>query len=189
VLQFDGSNFRLIQVTPATSASIGLSGVGCTTKWNFPSVSSYSATAADCGSAISAYNSPISSLTVTLPSTTAIPVGWSMGFATDNGKSLTVQVNGASGGQILLPGTRGAQSSLTLYGQNYEYLQLEFDGSNFRIAAVTPATSSANGMFPATATPATSSAACQTGQLEADSNYLYFCISPNSWKRSAWSSF
>jgi hypothetical protein len=189
VLQFDGSNFRLIQVTPATSASIGLSGVGCTTKWNFPSVSSYSATAADCGSAISAYNSPISSLTVTLPSTTAIPVGWSMGFATDNGKSLTVQVNGASGGQILLPGTRGAQSSLTLYGQNYEFLQLEFDGSNFRIAAVTPATSSANGMFPATATPATSSAACQTGQLEADSNYLYFCISPNSWKRSAWSSF
>jgi hypothetical protein len=189
VLQFDGSNFRLIQVTPATSASIGLSGVGCTTKWNFPSVSAYSATAADCGSAISAYNSPIASLTVTLPSTTAIPVGWSMGFATDNGKSLTVQVNGTSGGQILLPGTRGSQSSLTLYGQNYEFLKLEFDGSNFRIAVVTPATSSANGMFPATATPATSSTACQTGQLEADSNYLYFCTSPNSWKRSAWSSF
>jgi hypothetical protein len=186
VLQFDGSNFRLIQVTPATSASIGLSGVNCTTKWNFPPVSLYSATAADCGSAISAYNSPIASLTVSLPSTTAI---WSMGFASDNGKSLTVQVNGTSGGHILLPGTRGAQSSLTLYGQNYEFLELEFDGSNFRVASVTLATGSANGLFPATGTPATSSAACQTGQLEADSNYLYFCISPNSWKRSAWSSF
>jgi hypothetical protein len=44
-------------------------------------------------------------------------------------------------------------------------------------------------MFPATGTPASSSTACQTGQVEADSNYLYFCTAPNSWKRSAWSSF
>ncbi len=189
VLQFDGSNFRLMQVTPATSAAIGLSGGTCSAKWDFPSVSSYNATAADCGSVISAYNSPISSLTVTLPSNTAIPVGWSMGFATDNGRSLTVQVNGISGGDILMPGTRGSQSSLTLYGQNYEFLELEFDGSNFRVVSVTPASASANGMFPATGTPASSSAACQTGQLEADSNYLYFCTAPNTWKRSAWSSF
>ena len=27
------------------------------------------------------------------------------------------------------------------------------------------------------------------GQVEADSNYLYFCTAPNNWKRSAWSSF
>jgi hypothetical protein len=187
-LQFDGSNFRVLQVTPATAASIGMSG-GCVGKWNFPAVSSYSATAADCGTVISAYNSPISSLTVTLPSSTVIPVGWSLGVATDNGKSLSVQVNGTAGGQILLPGTRGAQSSLTLYGQNYEYLQLQFDGSNFRVVSATPATASANGMFPATGTPASSAAACQTGQLEADSNYLYFCTAPSTWKRSAWSSF
>ena len=56
-----------------------------------------------------------------------------MGFVTDNGKTLTVQVNGTGGGQILIPGTRGAQSALTLYGQNYEYLRLNFDGSNFRV--------------------------------------------------------
>jgi hypothetical protein len=189
VLQFDGSNFRLMQVTPATSAAIGLSGGTCSAKWDFPSVSSYAAAAADCGSVISAYNSPISSLTVTLPSSTAVPVGWSMGFATDNGKALTVQVNGISGGDILMPGTRGLQSSLTLYSQNYEFLELEFDGSNFRVVSVTPASASANGMFPATGTPASSGAACQTGQLEADSNYLYFCTAPNTWKRSAWSSF
>jgi hypothetical protein len=189
VLQFDGSNFRVMQLTPVSAASVGLAGTGCTAKWNFPAVSTYSAALADCGSAISSYNSPIGSLTVTLPATTAIPAGWSMGFVTDNGKSLTVQVNGTSGGQILLPGTRGAQSSLTLYGQNYEFLQLEFDGSNFRVASVTPASASANGMFPPTGTPSSSSAACQTGQLEADSNYLYFCTGPNTWKRSAWSSF
>ena len=189
VLQFDGSNFRLMQVTPVTAASIGMLGTNCTAKWNFPAVSSYSAALADCGSVISAYNSPISSLTVTLPSTTAILAGWSMGFATDNGKSLTVQVNGTSGGNILMPGTRGAQSSMTLYGQNYEYLKLEFDGSNFRVVSVTPASGSANGMFPPTGTPSSSSAACQTGQVEADSNYLYFCTAPNTWKRTAWSSF
>ncbi|MBV8778827.1 MAG: hypothetical protein JO258_16650, partial [Alphaproteobacteria bacterium] len=92
VLQFDGSNFRVLQLTPASAASVGVSGSGCVSRWNFPSVSSYSATAADCGTVISAYNSPISSLTVTLPSNTALPAGWSMGFATDNGRSLTVQV-------------------------------------------------------------------------------------------------
>jgi hypothetical protein len=189
VLMFDGSNFRVMRLTPATAAALGVPGTGCTAKWNFPSVSAYSATLADCGSSISAYNSPIGSLTVTLPSTTAIQAGWSMGFATDNGKTLTVQVNGTSGGQILVAGTRGAQSSLTLYGQNYEYLKLAFDGSNFRVEQLTPASASANGMFPATGTPATSSAQCQTGQLEADSNYLYFCTAPSTWKRAAWSSF
>ncbi|HEY1794910.1 MAG TPA: hypothetical protein VGG57_02200, partial [Stellaceae bacterium] len=128
-------------------------------------------------------------LTVTLPSVSAISAGWSMGFVTDSGKALTVQVNGSGGGQILVPGSRGAQSTLTLYGQNYEYLRLTFDGSNFRVTSVTPATASANGMFPATGTPSTSSAACQTGQIEFDSNYLYACTAPNDWKRTAWSSF
>jgi hypothetical protein len=94
VLQFDGSNFRVMQLTPATAGSLGMTGTGCTAKWNFPSVSSYSATLTDCGSVISSYNSPIASLTVTLPPQTAISTGWSMGFVTDNGKTLTVQVNG-----------------------------------------------------------------------------------------------
>jgi hypothetical protein len=189
VLQFDGSNFRVMQVTPVTAGSIGLSGGTCLEKWVFPSVSAYSAGLADCGTVMSAYNTPISSLTVTLPPTSAIGAGWSMGFVTDNGKTLTVAVNGGGGGQILVPGTRGAQNAITLYGGNYEYLRLTFDGSNFRVVSVTPATASANGMFPATGTPATSSAACQAGQIEFDSNYLYACTAPNTWKRTGWSSF
>ena len=118
-----------------------------------------------------------------------IAAGWSMGFASDNGKSLTVQVNATSGGNILLPGTRGAQSSLTLYHQNYEQVALQFDGSNFRIVTTSPATASSNGMFPATGTPSSSAAACQTGQIQLDSNYLYACTAPNIWKRAAWSTF
>jgi hypothetical protein len=38
-------------------------------------------------------------------------------------------------------------------------------------------------------TPATSGAACNTGEIEADSNYLYFCAAPNTWKRAALSAF
>lgn len=189
VLQFDGSNFRVLQLTPASAAAIGARGSGCTAKWNFPAVSTYSAAATDCGTTISNYNSPIANLTVTLPSTTAVAAGWTMSFASDSGKTLTVQVNGTNGGSILMPGTRGAQNALTLYGQNYELVTVQFDGSNFRVMSATPATASANGMFPATGTPATSAASCQTGQIEFDSNYLYACTAPNTWKRSALSSF
>jgi hypothetical protein len=189
VLQFDGSNFRVMQLTPASAGAIGIAGGTCASKWIFPAVGTYAAGSTDCGTVISNFNAPISSLTVTLPSTTAIAAGWKMSFVSDNNKTLSVQVNGTSGGNILLPGTRGAQSTLTLAGGNYELATLEFDGANFRILTTTPATASANGMFPATGTPATSSAACQTGQIEFDSNYLYACTAPNTWKRSAWSTF
>ncbi len=189
VLQFDGSNFRVMQLTPASAAAVGMRGGTCVEKWSFPSVSTYAAGATDCGTALSNFNSPTSSLAVTLPSTTAITAGWSMSFASDNNKTLSLQVNGTGGGTILVPGTRGAQSAMTLYGGNYELVRLEFDGSNFRVAAATPATASGNGMFPATGTPASSSAACQTGQVQLDASYLYACTAPNTWKRAAWSTF
>jgi invasion protein IalB len=189
VLQFDGGNFRVMHLTPASAGSVGMTGGTCTAKWSFPAVATYAAGATDCGMSLSNFNAPGSGLTVTLPPTTAITAGWSMGFVSDNNKNLTVQANGTSGGHILLPGSRGAQTAVTLYGQNYEALQVQFDGSNFRVVSASPATASANGMFPATGTPASSSAACQIGQLEFDSNYLYACTASNTWKRSAWSSF
>ena len=188
-LQFDGSNFRVLHLTPASAAAIGLAGGTCTAKWAFPAVSTFSPAQSDCGSVVSNFNSPLSSLTVTLPQTTAIAAGWTISFAADNNKTLTVEVNGTAGGQILIPGTRGAQSSLTLYGANYELLTLQFDGSNFRVMSATPATASANGMFPAVATPATSAAACQQGQIEFDTSYLYACTASNTWKRTALSGF
>jgi hypothetical protein len=39
------------------------------------------------------------------------------------------------------------------------------------------------------ATPAKSSSPCSTGQLGADHNYVYVCVAPNTWKRSALTSF
>jgi hypothetical protein len=36
--------------------------------------------------------------------------------------------------------------------------------------------------------PTTSSSSCSTGQFSVDSNYYYFCISSNVWKRIGWGS-
>ena len=190
VLQYDGSgNFRVVDATPATAQAIGMIGAAGISHWSFPSVSAYTATVADNGSVISSGNSPLSYLAVTLPSTTMIPMGWMMAIATDGNKSASAQVNASSGGRILYPGSGTARMSVSLAGANYELLVLQFDGSNFRVATTSPATASSNGMFPITGTPSSSTAACQTGQIQFDSNYLYACTAPNTWKRAAWSSF
>ena len=54
---------------------------------------------------------------------------------------------------------------------------------------MTPLTANAAGMSVPIGTPASSSAACQTGALQSDGSYLYFCSAPNTWKRAALSSF
>jgi hypothetical protein len=150
VLQFDGSNFRVAQATPATATLMGITGnAPGINRWTFPGVSTYTATQNDAGNALSSYNTPTSALTVTLPSTTSIGTGWMMGFATDNGKTMTIQVNGASGGRILYPagatGTSG--TTITLATINYEFLALQFDGSNFRIVSITPRSAAVLGML------------------------------------------
>jgi hypothetical protein len=45
--------------------------------------------------------------------------------------------------------------------------------------------SAAGGFSLAQGTPANSSASCTANQLLADSNYIYFCVATNTWKRSA----
>jgi hypothetical protein len=175
VLQFDGSNFRVIEATPATATQIGISGNSPgINRWSFPSVGTYAASQSDNGNAVSSYNTPASSLIVTLPSTTSIAAGWTMGFATDNGKTMTVQVNGAVGEKILVPAL----------GQNYEFATLQFDGSNFRIVEATPQTLNNLGGLITAGSPASSSA-CTTNQITHDSQFLYICTASNTWKRVA----
>jgi Pectate lyase superfamily protein len=170
VLQFDGSNFRVIHATPATATLMGIAGSAPgINRWTFPGVSSYVASQSDSGNAVSSYNTPASSLIVSLPPSTAIAAGWTMGFATDNGKAMTVQVNGASGERILYPaGATGASSaSVSLASTNYEFLVLQFDGSNFRIVSITPRSAAALGMLGhqimTGATPAVGSGASDCG--------------------------
>ena len=191
VLRFDGANFRITEATPATATLIGMSGSGSDiNRWNFPSAATYVAGASDNGNALSSSNTT-AGLTVTLPPTTAIATGWTMGFATDAGKSLTIQTNGVSGGSMLVPARGGtlAQSITLAIGQNYEFVQLRFDGSNFRVVDATPQTINALGGLISTGTPTSSSAACNVGQLQSDVSYLYLCTAPNTWKRAPLSSF
>jgi hypothetical protein len=73
--------------------------------------------------------------------------------------------------------------------QNYEFLQLRFDGSNFRVVNATPQTINTLGGLITPGTPSSSGASCNVGQLQADTNYIYFCSAPNTWKRAALGSF
>jgi Pectate lyase superfamily protein len=186
VLQFDGSNFRVVGATPATATQIGITGnAPGVNRWSFPAVSTYAAAQSDNGNAVSSYNTPAAALTVTLPATNSIGTGWIMGFATDNGKTMTVQVNGGAGEKILVPAAGGTSSnSITLAaGQNYEYAALQFDGSNFRVVTATPQTLNNLGGLVSAGSPASSSA-CMTNQITHDSEYLYICTAPNTWKRA-----
>jgi hypothetical protein len=189
-IQYDGSsNFRIVSATPATAAALGMLGSSGINRWSFPAGSSaYAAAAADDGNMISSFNSPSPFMAVTLPSATAIARGWTVGIAQDNGKVMSVQTNGVSGGEILLTGTKGAVTSFTL-AANYETAVLQFDGTNFRVLAMTPISRGTLGGLIPSMTPASSSAACQTSELAQDSNYLYVCTATNTWKRTALSGF
>ena len=192
VLQYDGGgNFRVVQATPATAQAIGMAGPGAIGRWLFPAASAYTATLADNGAAVSSFNSPMSFMAVTLPPVGAISPGWTIGIASDSNKAMSVQVNGGAGEKILIPGTPGAQNALSLSTNTsgYELVVLQFDGSNFRVVSVTPLSANASGMAVLIGTPASSSASCQTGALQSDGLYLYFCAAPNTWKRAALSSF
>ena len=145
-LQFDGDNFRVIDATPATAQALGMIGSAGISHWSFPATSAYSATPADDGNVISSFNSPLSYMAVTLPPTTAISMGWTIAIASDSNKAQAVQANGTSGGHILFPGSGATTTSVNLAPGNYEYLALQFDGDNFRVTAVTPATASLMGM-------------------------------------------
>ncbi len=189
-LRFDGSNFRLTEATPGTATLMGVTGADFSlNRFNFPAAPTYVAQPLDGGNVVSSYNSG-SGLSVTLPATGALYPGWTMGFMTDNNKPLNVNVNGGAGEKILIPAQGGLSTgSMTLGPGNYEFVQLKFDGSNYRVVSATPQTINAVGGLITPGTPASSTATCNVGQLQADGNYLYFCVAPNSWKRSALSSF
>jgi hypothetical protein len=147
VLQYDGNGiFRVLEATPATAQAIGMVGAAGISHWSFPAVSSYTATVADNGNVISSLNSPASYLAITLPSTTAVPMGWTIGIATDGNKTAAVQTNSTSGGRILYPGSGATTTSASLAGANYELLVLQFDGGNFRVIQATPATATLIGI-------------------------------------------
>src|SRR5271165_5281484 len=98
----------------------------------FPTTATYTAAPVDDGLAISSYNAPGSSMTVTLPPVNTVNPGWSLAVASDNGKGMTVT---APTGSILSGGR--FVPSVTLGSGNYEYVRLQSDGNNWRIMFAT----------------------------------------------------
>ena len=133
MLQYDGSgNFRVVEATPATAQANGVIGSAGISHWSFPALSSYSATVADNGNVVSTYNSPASYMAVTLPSTTSLPMGWTLGVTTDNGKTMSIQANGTSGGHILY---RGAVAASAICRWRRAITSLSWCGSTAAISA------------------------------------------------------
>ena len=114
------------------SVGITIVGMGNRAKWLFPAASSYTAAPVDDGIAVSSYNAPGASMTVTAPAIGSVNAGWSMAVATDNGKGMTL--NG--GGAPIIAGNK-AVSSITLGPGNYEYVRIESDGNNWRVTNMT----------------------------------------------------
>jgi len=114
------------------SVGIAVQGTGSRPQWMFPSTATYTAAPVDDGMAISSFNTPGASMAVTLPPIVNVNPGWSMSFATDNGKGMTVT---APSGSIVLGGK--FVSTATLGAGNYEYLRVQSDGNNWRVVSST----------------------------------------------------
>ena len=103
----DGSQYRLTSATRNTRTANGVESRDWPGNWLYPASPGYAATLADNGTVLSSFNTA-DGLTVTLPSTTGLPSGWSIGLTTDNGKGLSVKVNDTNGGQLLYPKSQAA---------------------------------------------------------------------------------
>ena len=110
------------------SVGISVQGTGSRPQWMFPTTTTYTAAPVDDGLAVSSYNAPGSSMTVTLPPVNTVNPGWSLAVASDNGKGMTVT---APTGSILSDGK--FVPSVTLGSGNYEYVRVQSDGNNWRI--------------------------------------------------------
>jgi hypothetical protein len=126
------------------STGVTVIGAGSRAKWQFPAVATYTPAVVDDGLQLSSYNAPGTAMTVNLPAIASLNTGWSMGFASDNGKGMTIN---APAGAAILAGAKSF-SSLTLGSGNYEYVLLQSDGSNFRVLTATRNTRLANGITP-----------------------------------------
>lgn len=130
-LTSDGSNFRLVSATRQTALANGLEGAAGGSTWTYLFSSGYSATVADNGHTL--YSGTAGgATTITLPSTSLIPTGWTIGVYQDGGSTVTLQTNGVSGGDVIALDGR----SLTAYALPAiprAYVSVSFDGANFRL--------------------------------------------------------
>jgi len=147
-LNSDGVNFYLVSSTQATAQFNGIVGAAGGNVWRFIYATGYAATLPDNGSNLTSRWSG-GPLTITLPSTTLIPNGWSIGLYSDGGNPITIQPNGVSGGTIVGP-AGVAVAAYTVpqgtVGVAANFALLSFDGGAFRVLSpsITQTTYSSN---------------------------------------------
>ncbi len=138
ILVSDGTNFRLEYATTNTKQLNGIDTSHFPSNWFFPPGPGYQATQGDNGSVLSSALAT-SGMTITLPQTSAIQPGWTLGAAAD-GFSLRINVNATNGGQ-LIQADGAAVATYKFSGNpsptaNYHGFQaIEFDGTNFRVVS------------------------------------------------------
>ncbi len=132
----DGTNFRLISATRQTALLNGLIGSAAGGEsWTYLASAGYSATAADNGHTLTSALTG-GATTITLPSTSLLPNGWTIGLYQDLSNAITVQVNGVSGGSILTLDNKSQSSYAIAPSLPRGFANLQFDGANFRVVSV-----------------------------------------------------
>jgi hypothetical protein len=130
-LSSDGSNYRVVSASTESRLFNG-SATSMPARVSYPGGPGDQAAQGDNGFILSS-GAASGGLAVTLPATADIAAGWTARFTRDAGNAMTVQ-----GGTIAFPG--GTAISLSLAPYDSEFLERQFDGAVFRMAAVSPAT-------------------------------------------------
>lgn len=113
--------------------------------WEYPSATSYTASASDNGKCLASDDlaNGAASITVQLPAAASISAGWSMCFREAQGRGIIIN---APLGAYILAGQKTLTSLTLPSNTNYETAELSFDGTNFQLLGATSATALANGL-------------------------------------------
>lgn len=123
VLKSDGSNYR-VEYLSQGAALLNNVQTAWPARWYKPGGPGYQLTVGDNGGAISS-SATSSGLAVVLPQISSLYYGWMVGLSADNGKAITVTVNGTNGGTFLVGGA--VQTSMTLPAGSMTWIQ--YDGA------------------------------------------------------------
>ena len=110
-------------------------------RYNASVTSTYTASGADNGTIFSSTAASGASITITVPNPATVKAGYRLMFTTDGGKGLNVTpaAGTVNAGNISL-------STLALGPFNYEFAEIESDGTNYRLVKASPGTRRANGI-------------------------------------------
>lgn len=124
------NNYRVVTASPATLYTNGMAPLATPYNWIQLPSSGYAASQGDNGNIFST-GTLGSNGVITLPSTTAIRPGWSIGIVDDNNNAITVNTNSTAGGNLIFQ--NGTTANTYTIAQKYGGAAIRFDGANFRV--------------------------------------------------------